>query len=201
MSKNIALDCDGVLLDYLSCYKTLYEDLFNTKLKVVNPNSYSADKQFNINWENREKEQIKFYDYFAEKGWKAMKAIPGAVQATQKLKNAGYNIFIVTSIPFEKAYDRGLNLQEQGVIFDDVIACGNHSSSNGLNIKKPYLDKIKPDFFADDLVSNFKDVSQNIKCVLIDWNCENNLELLTSPSKIDIFSTHEYLSDFTNQHI
>lgn len=200
--KRIALDCDGVLLNYIDCYQKLYEELFKEKLTIANPKSYSADTHLGINWDGREKERKHFYEYFHDEGWLRMTPLHGAVEATQKLKNAGYEIFVVTSIPEDKDKDRAINLTQQGIIFDDVIACGSHSSSNGFNIKKPHLDKLKPEYFVDDLISNFHGVSDDLKCVFIDWHCENNDDWKdTSEPLIKIYSHHEKLLDFVNNHI
>jgi hypothetical protein len=199
--QTIALDCDGVILDYIECYKRLYNEFFNDNKKAVNPYSYTADIHLGIDWTHREKEQSAFYDYFGQNGWTSMKPISGAVEATKKIKEAGYKIVIVTSIPFDKANARHDNLLKEGVSFDDVIACGSHSTANGSNIKKPYLDKLAPQYFADDLLQNFSGVSDNINCVLIDWFCENNENFRKSENGIKVFSTHEKLIQFTDLHI
>jgi beta-phosphoglucomutase-like phosphatase (HAD superfamily) len=36
----IALDCDGVLLDYHTTYAQIYEKAFGKQLTIVSPNSY-----------------------------------------------------------------------------------------------------------------------------------------------------------------
>lgn len=200
IKKKIALDCDGVLLSYIECYKRLYEELFNTKIFIVNPQSYSADTHLGIDWTGRKDDQVKFYDYFAQHGWNSMQPLDGAVQATHMLKDAGYEIFVVTSIPEDKALARAYNLESHNFAFDDVIACGSHSTSNGKNIKKVHLDKINPQFFVDDLISNFDGVSKNMDCVLIDWYCENN-HSWHPESEIQIHSRHEFLLDFVKDHI
>lgn len=200
MKKRIALDCDGVLLSYIECYKRLYEELFHTKLEIVNPHSYNADIQLGLDWSSRKQDQRKFYDYFSKHGWNSMKPLDGAVEATHKLKNAGFDIFVVTSIPEDKANARADNLLAHNFAFDDVIACGAHSKANGKNIKKVHLDKLNPQFFVDDLISNFDGVSQNMDCVLIDWYCENN-NSWHPESEIKIHSRHELLLNFVKEHI
>lgn len=204
MEKVIALDCDGVLLNYIDTYQKIYEEMFNTKISVVNPRSFTADTHLGINWKGRDKEQAAFYDLFAEKGWKSMIALPGAVEATHHMKDLGYKVVIVTSMPEDKAMDRASNLQNVGVYFNDVIACGSHSKAvAGVNLKEPHLKKLKPEYFADDLLSNFYNVSDITKCILIDWSCENNDEWNTDQvhQQVKVFDNHEYLLDFSIKHL
>ena len=204
MSKVIALDCDGVLLNYIDTYKRIYEEMFDTKLSVVNPRSYLADTHLGIDWTDKEQEQREFYDLFGQKGWQSMIALPGAVEATKHMKELGYSIVVVTSMPENKALDRAQNLKNVGMTFDDVIACGSHSTAQiGVNLKEPHLKKLKPEYFADDLLSNFHNVSDITKCILIDWSCENNDEWNAHKEhqQVKIFDNHEYLYDFSVKHL
>lgn len=204
MQKIIALDCDGVLLNYIDKYKSIYEEMFNTEISVVNPRSFTADVHLGIDWTGREKEQCDFYELFAQKGWKSMKALPGAVQATEHMRDLGYKVVVVTSMPEEKALDRASNLKDVGIYFNDVIACGCHSKTRpGLNLKESHLKKLKPEYFADDLLSNFYNVSDITKCVLIDWFCENNDDWNShkETQQVKVFDNFESLIDFSNTHL
>lgn len=204
MSKLIALDCDGVLLDYIETYKHLYEKMFNTKVIPVNPRSYNVDKNLGIDWTGREKKQDEFYEFFAQNGWKMMNPLPGAIEATRHMVDLGYEIVVVTSMPEEKAIDRAMNLKDVGIPFADVIACGSHSTAKeGFNLKERHLKKLNPEFFVDDLLSNFHNVSHIMKCVFIDWSCENNdvWNAHHHDKKVDVFDTHESLFDFSKKHL
>lgn len=204
MSKIIALDCDGVLLDYIETYQKLYEEMFNVKITPANPRSFNVDKNLGIDWSGREDKQAEFYELFAEKGWKMMNPLPGAIDATKHMVDMGYEIIVVTSMPEEKALDRAMNLRNVGIPFKDVVACGSHSlAKDGVNLKEKHLKKIKPEYFADDLLSNFHNVSHMTKCVFIDWSCENNDAWNTDKEdkKVTVFDTHDSLFDFTKTHL
>lgn len=204
MRKVIALDCDGVMLNYLDTYKKLYDEMFNTDVKVVNPRSFAPNMHFGISWTERQEDKLAFQVFFDENGWKNMKALPGAVEATKHMKELGFDIVVVTSIPKNKDLDRMINLEKAGFPINDLIACGAHSSTiPGSNLKEPYLKKIMPQYFVDDLLSNFHNVSDIMKCVLIDWSCENNDDWNSNKKEqiVEVFDTHEYLLDFSLKHL
>lgn len=165
MKPIIALDCDGVLLDYNHTYGIIYEKSFGIKPKIVNNEAYHANNYFNLSMTDDEKKV--FFSVFDKEGWKDMKALPQAIEAVDLLDALGFEIVCVTAMPHHAEKDRLFNLKNLGFKIDKVIATG--SSINGENPKKKYIEQIKPQYFADDLLHNFHNIETDTKFVLIEW--------------------------------
>ncbi|CAF0748073.1 unnamed protein product [Didymodactylos carnosus] len=113
----IALDCDGVLLNYNKTYGLIYSQTFGQELIVVNPRSYHAKNMYNITMTDEEK--IEFNRVFD--GWRNMPMFDGALEACNLLRAAGYELFCVTAIPEKFVQARLENLQKHGFSIDRVI--------------------------------------------------------------------------------
>ena len=109
MTKLIVLDCDGVLVDYNTYYGEMYQRIFNKKIEIINHNSYHAENYYGLTWENSQQKDY-FISQFNLHGWHDMPALEGAVEATQTLKQQGYKIIILTSIPSSAQEKRHQNL-------------------------------------------------------------------------------------------
>ncbi len=168
----IALDCDDVLTDYNKRWGELYAEFFELELlPIVNPNAHYNTDRFGITWNNREKEKIAFESYFNQNGWSSMEALDGAAEATHMLKDMGYKIFVVTRMPKHAENDRTENLNNLGIQFDAVIGAG-HAKHRLHNPKKEYINALEPEYFVDDLMDNFHEISENVKLVWLDLQRE-----------------------------
>lgn len=154
----IAIDGDGVMLDYKSGYAHTWEVCFGDTLSVQNP-SYHATTHFGVT--NPDKAG-KFWRLFEEHGWVNMKPEPHALDACLRLAEAGYRLVCVTAIPAHCADKRLQNLRELGFPIDDVIATGMKGEGNP---KKAVLDQLAPEWFIDDEAKKLKDLS--CKTILI----------------------------------
>ena len=164
MPKIIVLDCDGVLIDYMKHFAQIYNKIFNKNLEVLNPRAYYPENHYILKWEN-EKQKEFFFHQFNVHGWRDMQALPGSIQATKNLKQLGYKIIVLTSIPKEAEDKRHENLLALGMPIDATIACGYHKN---VNQKKTYIEAINPEYFVDDLMANFKGIDSNCKHIFID---------------------------------
>lgn len=198
MTKKIVLDCDGVLLDYSEAYRRIYEQHFETSLSIVKPDAFHAEEYYGISFTDITR--CAFEDAFNQFGWCSMKPLAGAIEATRLLKEAGYTIHIVTSIPDLARDIRAQNLKSLGFIIDEVITTGKKIGTQ--NPKRDFIHQIKPDYFVDDMMENFQDIDKenNTQFVLIENHlvCPAN-ELLKE--QITLFSRHEKLLDFVQAHI
>lgn len=194
--KVIVLDCDGVLLDYNQTYAALLEDFTGQKITINSPRAYYSHNYCDIQLEPTKKSE--FYQLFNQKGWNLMQALPYAIEATHKLKKAGYKIIVVTSIPKEVEAIRHNHLLKLGFSVDITIATGEKTSSS--NPKQQYIEKIQPAYFVDDLWENFSDISCDTKFVLIDYE-EYDSPNLNISKNIKVHSKHTSLINFVNQHI
>lgn len=193
--KLIALDCDEVLLDYNEAWAEIYSKFFKTdNLKPKNTKAYYSADYWGVDWNNRKDDQVAFLKYFHDNGWKDMNPLEGSIEATHMLKEAGYKIFVITRMPEVCEKDRIENLQNLGFAFDAVIGAGIATDKNH-NPKQQYIEALRPDYFVDDLMANFKHIKTSTKFVWLDHKKEHpeNDELL---KKIKLHSTHDNLLNF-----
>lgn len=168
--KRAVLDCDGVLVDYNSHFGEIYRMAFKKQLNIINPRAYHATEYWGVTLSKEEKQ--KFYAYFDKFGWGTMPALKGAVESTHALKAHGYEIIVVTSMNERASQARMDNLHSLGVVFDDFYATGRVSREK--NPKEKILNDLMPEWFVDDLITNFVGLHSNIKCALIDSDLHGN---------------------------
>lgn len=197
--KIIALDCDGVLLNYNQAYGKIYSETFNQPLQVAKPNAYHAHNYWGIEWDKQLEKKSIFQSAFNEHGWKNMPALEGSIEATHLLRSKGYKIFVVTSMPEFAEKHRHENLTNLGFAVDATIATG--SKKDKKNPKKPYIDALMPEFFVDDLIENFHNIDSPTKFVWIDWKCEDNDQSHHRLNNLRIHHEHENLLDFVKSVI
>ena len=170
MNRKIALDADGVLLDYRETYARMYELAFGVK-PVRNPGVYyHAENQFETPRLNTQEGLDHFYRTFDLHGWTTMKPMPGAVEATKELDRLGWELICVTSMPERYLPLRIQNLKSLGMPIRDSFAAHRHplQPTHTSNPKAEIIAKINPHYFVDDLADNFLDLPPHIHKVLID---------------------------------
>ena len=159
----IALDADGVLLNYNQAYGVQWAQHFGEEPVCVEPRAYHATTYWGL--EAPEKGHA-FWDAFDKSGWTSMPSMEGAVEACKRLVAAGHRLVCVTSMPAHRQADRLRNLQALGFPIEEVIATG--SCGNRLdNPKKAAIEALKPDWFVDDELRKLKDLP-GVNCVLVD---------------------------------
>lgn len=117
----VALDADGVLLDYHASYRDAWTRAFGERPPLRDANAYWPMDR----WEVRrlaDQELERFRACFDEEFWSTIPAIGGAVEACHALSNAGFRLVCVSAIG-EKFRDARLrNLREAGFPIEEVIA-------------------------------------------------------------------------------
>lgn len=166
----IALDCDGVILDYNLAYARIWEYVFGKPPVLLTKGAYHATNEYQMVFETND-HKAKFFDAFDMKGWLDMPALPGAIEACKILESAGNELVVISSMPEHRDLHRLMNLQRLGIPVNRVIATGRKPDE--VNPKLRYLDELKPVVFVDDLVSNFIGVTDT-HCALIEWNVSDN---------------------------
>lgn len=162
----IAIDADGVMLDYNAAFAVVFEKAFGRKLELVDAAAFHATNQWGLAAMSPE-EKSAFYEAADQHGiWRSMPAFPGAVQAVQKLHDMGYEMVCVTSMPTEHGPDRLANLKALGFPIERVIATHRHGNENP---KKAPIEELAPVFFIDDLLKNFEGIqAPGTKLVYLD---------------------------------
>jgi len=160
----IALDADGVLLDYNHAYGQSWERAFGVKPRLVNPNAYWAIDRWDVpRLSGSALDRLRAT--FDEEFWTTVPAIDGAINACHALCEAGYELVCVSALPVKFEAARLKNLEELGFPIKRVIATDNDQT--GVSPKARVLDALKPTAFVDDYLPYLKGVHPDIHSALI----------------------------------
>jgi phosphoglycolate phosphatase-like HAD superfamily hydrolase len=160
----IALDADGVLLDYNLAYASAWERTFGNYPKEKDPHAYWAIDRWEVqrlSGEHLDQLRARFDESF----WASVPAVSGAVQACCDLREAGFELVCVTALPERFASARQSNLHKLGFPIDRVIATDN--VANGQSPKAAALHELKPVAFVDDYLPYMVGVHADIHSALI----------------------------------
>lgn len=193
MKPIIALDADGVLLDYHHAYARAWGKAFGALPALRDPLAYWPIDR----WEVRRlagDELAQFRACFDRHYWSTIPAIAGAVDACHALVAAGYELVCVSAIeaPFQAA--RLSNLRDAGFPIERVIAT-DHAGIDA-SPKAAALHELRPVAFVDDYLPYLRGIPAGIHAALV------LREPYGSPNAGDdlvwAHSRHANLTDFTN---
>ncbi|MEY2859550.1 MAG: hypothetical protein RL392_8 [Pseudomonadota bacterium] len=160
----IALDCDGVLLDYSTAYACAWERAFGVAPVLQNERAYWPMDRWGIPrlmGENLER----FRSVFDEEFWSTIPAVAGAIAACHLLKSRGIRLVCVTALDDQFACARLRNLNDLGFPIEQVITTGNDASIG--SPKAAALAILKPVAFVDDFAPYMVGVDDSIHKALI----------------------------------
>lgn len=160
----IAIDADGVLLDYNTAYRSAWEKAFGESPILTDVNAYWAFDRWGVRWLDG-MELSKFQAVFDEEFWSTIPALPNAVKACEDLHAAGYQLVCVSAIEscFESA--RIQNIQDQGFPIERVICTAK--DANNKSPKADALNLLRPVAFVDDFLPYFRGIPNDIHAALV----------------------------------
>lgn len=189
MKPVIALDADGVLLDYHTAVIKLMKEL-GQEPELDLP-CYDLNNQI----KNCPPKGHEFWKLFREKGWEIMDPLPGAQAACHWLHDNGFKLVCVSALPPKNADNRLKNLRKLGLPIEKVYATGTSRGDVFVNPKKNIISSIGASVFVDDDYRYLSDV-KSCQRVLIDRGFHD------SPNKkFDIHRTvnvHSSLYEWTS---
>lgn len=193
MKKILALDADGVLLDYNRAYAGVWQQVFGADPKEKDPHAYWALDRWDVERLNGDR-LIRFRTKFDEGFWESVPAMPGAVDACLKLYDAGFSLVCVSALSERFAPARLRNLHQLGFPIEAVIATGELMV--GKSPKADALHDLSPLAFVDDYLPYMEGVHSRIHTALIlrDPNGSPN----TGDALQNISSTHGNLPEFSD---
>lgn len=188
----IALDADGVLLDFNLGYAGAWQRAFGRRPAERDPLAYWPIDRWAVDRLDAEG-RLHFRNHFDETFWTTVPAIDGAITACHRLHDAGFDLVCVSALEsaFESARLR--NLRDHGFPIERVIATGNAAGEH--SPKADALATLRPEAFVDDYLPYFRSVPADIHRALIvrspngSPNVGDELEL--------VHSRHEDLAAFT----
>lgn len=189
--KTIAIDGDGVLLDYNVAYAHAWQRAFGEFPSLRNPNAYwPMDRWAVQHLTGAPLERLRAA--FDEDFWSSIPAVPGALEACELLTGLGYELVCITALDERFSRARAQNLQSLGFPIARVVTTDNIATTR--SPKANVLNTLKPDAFVDDYAPYLVGVDPSIHLALILRDPDgspNTGKLLQLPN-----SQHSDLLDF-----
>jgi hypothetical protein len=164
MKPIIALDADGVLLDYHRAYGEAWGKAFGAMPAVRDPLAYWPIDR----WEVRGlvgEELAQFRACFDHDYWSTIPPVAGALDACHALVAAGYELVCVSAIKSQYESARLQNLRTCGFPIARVLSTPN--SGAAVSPKASALRDLKPVAFVDDFLPYLRGIPREIHAALI----------------------------------
>lgn len=133
----VALDCDGVILDFLSQFRVVANYALGREIQE-GENVYDLNKRFGL----QPKERDHIMKIFHQEGfWANLPALPGAIDGARALQDAGHRVVVVTAIDDDFKMARLDNLRKLGFKPDEIYCVGAHSGhtkGEAFHVEQPH---------------------------------------------------------------
>lgn len=160
----IALDADGVLLDFHLGYASAWQRAFGVAPAERDPLAYWPMDRWEVDRLDPER-RLQFRAAFDEHFWTTVPAIAGAVDACHRLRDAGFDLVCVSALELEFEAARLRNLRDLGFPIERVIATGNAAGER--SPKADTIAALQPIAFVDDYVPYMRGVPVHVHTALI----------------------------------
>ena len=192
MSKKlIALDADGVLLDYSLAYASAWEKAFGVYPKLKNPNAYWPIDRWAVERLSGSQLDI-FRSVQDEVYWSTVPAVNGAIEACQLLSKSGFDLICVTALNEKFRTARQKNLLDLGFPINTVLTV-EHTDGD-VSPKASVINTLKPLAFVDDYLPYMAGIDTDIHLALIMRDSDNSPN--TGVGLDHIHSNHADLENF-----
>ena len=160
----IALDADGVLLDFHLGYASAWQRAFGHAPAERDPLAYWPMDRWQV--ERLEAAQrVQFRAAFDDHFWATVPAIAGAVDACHRLRDAGFDLICVSALDLEFEAARLRNLRDLGFPIERVIATGNAAGER--SPKADTISALQPIAFVDDYAAYMRGVPAHVHTALV----------------------------------
>ena len=160
----IALDADGVLLDFHRGYAGAWERAFGKVPAELDPLAYWPIDRWQV--ERLEAaERAHFRRHFDECFWTTVPAIAGALDACHRLHDAGFELVCVSALDSEYEAARLRNLRAHGFPIERVIATGNAEGAR--SPKADAIETLRPLAFVDDYLPYLRGLPKDVHTALV----------------------------------
>ncbi len=164
MKPIIALDADGVLLDYHLAYRDAWKKAFGQAPAIRDPMAYWPVDRWDVR-RLADSELELFRACFDESFWSNIPPIAGAVDACNRLHKAGFELVCVTAMEPQFQAARVRNLRDSGFPIDRVIV--TTSAERDVSPKAEALHLLRPIAFVDDFLPYLRGISPEIHSALV----------------------------------
>jgi phosphoglycolate phosphatase-like HAD superfamily hydrolase len=191
----IALDADGVLLDYHQAYRQVWQKAFGVLPELADPQAYFPYDRWKVPWlDSAERDHLRACQ--DDEFWQTLPAMDGALQAAMALHAAGFELVCVSALPLQFESARLKNIRDLGFPIERVFATpvATSDAKSSRSVKADVLEQIRPMAFVDDFAPYLRGIPSSIHAALIlrELNGSPNIgnDLALAHSK------HEDLADF-----
>ena len=160
----IALDADGVLLDFHLAYAGAWARAFGKAPAERDPQAYWPMDRWKVERLD-EKKRVQFRASFDEHFWATVPAIDGALEACHRLHDAGFELVCVSALELEFEAARLRNLRALGFPIERVIATGNEAVER--SPKADAITELRPVAFVDDYLPYMRGVPRDVHTALV----------------------------------
>jgi len=160
----IALDADGVLLDFHLGYASAWQRAFGQAPTERDPLAYWPMDRWQVDRLDPAR-RAQFRAAFDAHFWTTVPAIDGAVDACHRLHDAGFELICVSALDSEFEAARLRNLRDLGFPIERVIATGNAAGER--SPKADTIEALQPLAFVDDYVLYMRGVPAHVHTALV----------------------------------
>ena len=160
----IALDADGVLLDFHLGYANAWQRAFGHTPVERDALAYWPMDRWHVERLDAPRRDV-FRAAFDELFWTTVPPIEGALQACRRLHDAGFDLVCVSALDLEFEAARLRNLHDLGFPIERVIATGNAAGER--SPKADAITDLKPLAFVDDYVPYMRGVPKVVHTALV----------------------------------
>jgi len=160
----IALDADGVLLDFHLGYASAWQRAFGAAPAERDPHAYWPMDRWDVERLDLARRE-QFRAAFDERFWTTVPAIVGAVDACHRLRGAGFDLVCVSALELEFEAARLRNLRDLGFPIERVIATGNAAGER--SPKADTIAALQPIAFVDDYLPYLRGVPGHVHTALV----------------------------------
>ncbi len=162
--KTIALDADGVLLDYGAAYPRAWQRAFGVFPAEADPYAYWPIDRWGVERLTGDR-LAQFRRQFDEEFWSSMAAMDGALDAAHALHDAGYELICVSALEPAFARARLRNLRGLGFPIETVIATS--AAVDERNPKAAAVSELAPVAFVDDFLPYLAGLPASVHTALL----------------------------------
>ncbi len=201
MKPIIAIDIDGVTLDYKAAYARKWQRAFGRMPRIKNPKAAKLWEYYDIPHLAKDSPELAKLEAAADDDfWSTMPPMGQAVSAVRLIRSYGYRTISVSAAPNCQAENRAFNLARHGFEMDDVIC---NQIDGAISPKTQIINDMQPAYFVDDYINYFHGVNRSVKKVLIN-EPENHPSEHVSLAEMDLvlpslFSFALWLRDYDNR--
>jgi phosphoglycolate phosphatase-like HAD superfamily hydrolase len=160
----IALDADGVLLDFHLAYASAWRRAFGVLPAERDPLAYWPIDRWEVERLDAPRREV-FRASFDEEFWTTVPPIDGARAACDRLHEAGFDLVCVSALELEYEAARLRNLRDLGFPIERVFATGNAAGER--SPKADTIEALRPLAFVDDYLPYLRGIPAQVHTALV----------------------------------